>query len=314
MRLNHAKLALAAIFVVPLGACNSFLGQHLFAHRTDASRPVRSAQTTNVDYSPLIDPATQSGRALLANGMPGAAIEPFERALSTGEPVAPAINGLGIAYARLGRFDLAKRFFERAIAVDPGNDRYQDNLTLLLASPPYAADQHGNCAVQPIQPGQSHNQSSNLAERAGKATIAAAVTPGKLMRISRNEVYIVTAPTLHAPILASASVLGSRASAGRRVALNAHQLQYFVPVVRIDLPTPGSATAHLSGVKPQVSAAAPSTSRTIIFSATIGKQVAPNGAEIRHFVPVAQSVLPDARSVLQQPVGNRYKSLAVAGR
>src|SRR5579863_8268985 len=135
MRRNQAKLALAAMFALPLGACSSFFGQHLFAHRTDASRPVRSSQTIDVDYSPLIDPATQSGRALLANGMPGAAIESFERALSAGEPVAPAINGLWIAYARLGRFDLAKRFFERAIAADPANDRYQDNLTLLLASP-----------------------------------------------------------------------------------------------------------------------------------------------------------------------------------
>jgi len=313
MRRNHVKLALAAIFAVPLGACNSFVGQHLFAHRTDASRPMRSSQTTNVDYSPLLDPATQSGRALLANGMPGSAIESFERALSAGEAVDPAINGLGIAYARLGRLDLAKRFFERAIAVDPGNDRYQDNLTLLLASPQYAADQHGNCAVQPIQAIQSHDQASTLAGRASKAMTAAAAIPGKLVRISRGEVYIVTAPALRAPILASASVLGSRATAGRRVPPNAHELRQFVPVVRIDLATSESGAAHPAGAKPQAPAA-PSTRRTVIFSTTVGKQVAPNGAAIRKFGPVAQSSPADANSAIRQPVGARYKSLAVAGR
>jgi hypothetical protein len=301
------------MLAVPLGACSSFPGHHLFAHGTDEARSMRSLQTSSVDYSPVIDRDTQSGRALLANGQPGSAIESFERALSAGEPVAPAINGLGIAYARLGRLDLAKRFFERAIAVDPGNDRYQDNLTLLLASPQYALEQHANCSAQPMPAGQADAQSSTFAERDGRAATAAGATPGKLVRISRNEVFLATAPALRAPIMASATVLGSRANAGKRMALNAGDLQHFVSVVHIVLPTAEPGTAHFSGSKPQLSAGS-NLSRTVVFPATTGKRLALYGAEVRHFVPVVQFSLAGAGSAFQHAVGARFQSLALVGQ
>lgn len=280
MRRNSAKIVLAAMFTVPLGACNALHGLHLFSHNVHRAKSVQPAQAANADYAPpvyapSIAPETQSGRALLANGLPGSAIDSFVRALSSGEPVAPAVNGLGIAYARLGRLDLARRYFERAIAEDPGNDHYQDNLTLLLAVPQYAMDQQDNCATQRGRSCPPDNQSSTLAQAAAKPAIAAAAIPGRMQRISRNEVFIVTAPALPAPIMASVGVPGSRASAGRRMAVNAYELRRFVPIVRIALAPTGPATAHLAATAAPTSATpatVPSARRIIFFPAMTGNR------------------------------------------
>lgn len=74
------------------------------------------------------------GRAHLAAQRNGLAIEAFNRALVFGEPAAPAFNGLGVAYARLGRADLAYRFFTQASAADPANPLYARNLATLTQS------------------------------------------------------------------------------------------------------------------------------------------------------------------------------------
>lgn len=77
---------------------------------------------------------TDLGRAHLAAQRNGLAIEAFNRALVFGEPAAPALNGLGVAYARLGRADLAYRFFTQASAADPANPLYARNLATLTQS------------------------------------------------------------------------------------------------------------------------------------------------------------------------------------
>jgi len=75
---------------------------------------------------------TEIGRTQLAQGNFGLASETFQRALAAGEPRGTALNGLGVAYARIGRADLAARFFRMAMEAEPANERYAANLSALL--------------------------------------------------------------------------------------------------------------------------------------------------------------------------------------
>jgi Tfp pilus assembly protein PilF len=58
------------------------------------------------------------GKLHLAAGRYGLAIERFGQALASDRRSLDALNGLAIAYARLGRFDVAQAYFERALEID----------------------------------------------------------------------------------------------------------------------------------------------------------------------------------------------------
>lgn len=79
---------------------------------------------------------TATGRTQLDHNNYGLAIDAFQMALTQGETAGPALNGLGVAYAGIGRTDLAAEYFRRAMAVDPANDRYAGNLAMLLKTRP----------------------------------------------------------------------------------------------------------------------------------------------------------------------------------
>ncbi|MBU6164682.1 MAG: tetratricopeptide repeat protein [Alphaproteobacteria bacterium] len=63
--------------------------------------------------------ALDEGRALLAAANPVQAIAAFNAALAQDPANLAALNGLGIAYDRLGRADLARQMFERALSLAP---------------------------------------------------------------------------------------------------------------------------------------------------------------------------------------------------
>jgi len=63
--------------------------------------------------------ALEEGRTHLATGNAAQAISSFRLALSADQGSLAALNGLGIAYDRLGRSDLARRHFEMALSLDP---------------------------------------------------------------------------------------------------------------------------------------------------------------------------------------------------
>jgi len=85
--------------------------------------------------------------------------------------MAPAANGMGVAYAQVGRYDLAQRFFEQAMSIDPGNVHYAENMSRLTLAMRHDAD-----------------IASPAAKPAEQAIAAASGTPllGKLQRISRG--------------------------------------------------------------------------------------------------------------------------------
>jgi tetratricopeptide (TPR) repeat protein len=60
----------------------------------------------------------EDGKRHLAAGRYGLAVERFGQVLARDRRSLDALNGLAIGYARLGRFDVAQAYFERALAVD----------------------------------------------------------------------------------------------------------------------------------------------------------------------------------------------------
>lgn len=161
------------------------------------------------------------GRAYLDAELTTLAIGQFTLALQDPRTLAAASNGLGVAYARMGRYDLADRYFAAAVTAEPDSARYLRNLAALRGSLPALA--------------------RAAAPSPAPAAAAASARPGlRLVRLSRGEVHIGgSAPAGAAPArLASRerapviTVIGPRQPAAR-----------FPAVVRLDQ-LPGLAQAQ----------------------------------------------------------------------
>ncbi|MFM5948352.1 MAG: tetratricopeptide repeat protein [Novosphingobium sp.] len=74
------------------------------------------------------------GRSGIETRNYASAIAAFRNSAMEPEFAAASFNGLAIAYAGIGRNDLAERYFRQAIAADPGSDRYRSNLAKLEKS------------------------------------------------------------------------------------------------------------------------------------------------------------------------------------
>jgi len=178
MRRCWKTVVLAAMLAAPLGGCSLFPGVKLFArHDAKSMRPAMLA----AQHEPGA-PMTLAGRGELDAGRPGEAVEKFQKALANGEPIAAALNGMAVAYARMDRPDLAERFFREAVSVDPAEPRYQANLAALMESPAYLLARREPPAVA-----------------ASAQAVAEAPRAGQLQRVSRSEVRIVSAPARSAP-------------------------------------------------------------------------------------------------------------------
>lgn len=237
MRRIPVRAAVLALAAVQLGGCSSFLGLNFARHSTPEAAPAAEASA----------PAfTEAGRRHLTQGQTGLAVETFQKALGSGEAQAPALNGLGVAFARLGRFDLAHRYFSQAMAIDPADTRYADNMTRLMRSPALATRRDADIAAQ-----------AQLAARtAAEPAVAAKPAVGQIQRLSRGEVRIVTAPPRAQPIARAAQ---NASAAGFkpiiRVAFADKQADESQDFVRIQLPAPKDAGPP--------NAAAPSASKTV---------------------------------------------------
>ncbi|MGL5839171.1 MAG: tetratricopeptide repeat protein [Sphingorhabdus sp.] len=82
--------------------------------------------------SKLQDNPLARGKAHLALGQNALAISDFRAALRSTPDSATAYNGLGIAYDRIGRRDLAQLYFELAVANAPSDLKFSGNLARFL--------------------------------------------------------------------------------------------------------------------------------------------------------------------------------------
>lgn len=108
-------LALVAL-ATSLGGCKSFVQAFDFSRHSNG--PQYAVGQGDLD----------EGKALLRAGNVGNALAPLHRAALNPATQGEALNALGVAYAKLGRADLAERFFIAATRYDASNERYAANL------------------------------------------------------------------------------------------------------------------------------------------------------------------------------------------
>jgi hypothetical protein len=236
MKKFTATIAVIAVSSMALPGCTSLFGKRMM---TKAEAPMsRQAATYSTDL----------GRQHLDASRYGLAIETFQIALVTGEPAAPAFNGLGVAFARLGRYDLAERYFQRAAMIDPANQRYQQNLARLTASPTFAMRREGDMVASVVR-----DVATADAIKATAQVVSAAEAPGTMQRLGKGQVFIRSSVPQTAP---QRSV---------RVAVGPS----FRPLVRQELP-PIAGEVPMDEVK-----SAPSKSKMIEFQPLLRQELPP---------------------------------------
>jgi hypothetical protein len=117
-------ILLAALASSALGGCAG----------RDEKVGVRLLQPTDGAVPGSPDALVAAGRQSLERQHYGLAISQFRAALQGSETSAAAHNGLAIAYASLGRVDLARRHFELAMAHAPGDESYRRNFARLAGA------------------------------------------------------------------------------------------------------------------------------------------------------------------------------------
>lgn len=179
------RLAAMAMLPLALAGCSVMRSIGLAPQKREA--PVVFVQN---------DILTEIGRSQLDQGNPGLAIASFRKALETGEQRAPALNGLGVAYARVGRYDLAEINFRSAAEADPQNERYAANLAKLLqtsGTERLSALQRKQVDTTMTQGGSGAGAAAALA--AAEKPTERAVDSGRLVRLSPREFEIrIVAP------------------------------------------------------------------------------------------------------------------------
>ena len=183
------RLASVALVAGLLGGCQSFpLTSWMFRGPPQEQEADRQLAANTAG-------ALEEGRASLEAGHLAEAIALFRVAQTDLATRADATNGLGVAYARLGRPDLAERYFQAAITADPENTVYVANLlrlqqqTLLARRSTATGAQVASRVApeRPVQPANDDRLASNVD------------------RISRGEVRINTRSNLgNAPAMALA--------------------------------------------------------------------------------------------------------------
>jgi tetratricopeptide (TPR) repeat protein len=187
------------------------------AHRAhDLSiRPIEPAELMALGSTERL---LADGRRYLSDQKFGLAISAFRAAIQADSRSAAAENGLAVAYASLGRFDLAQRHFELATLYEPGNESYRRNYARLTDT-----GQPGFAAVTDQAAGtNSTNDSVSVAidTHDGPATVATSTTQPVQAPQSATQTLISTAPGIS--FLRTAGVSG-QAAAAPRTAVTADQ-------------------------------------------------------------------------------------------
>lgn len=176
MKTTSALLVLAASSL--LGGCQALFGSASFAERAP------SGASASIDMSDYFAARLEAGRVHLERGRLTQAVTAFRQASYDPAYAARAHNGMGVAYAQLGRQDLARRYFTMAASAEPQDERFLRNLARLDNAAVGAMERAELAAAAPPSPGM-------LREDGLSETL-----PGEnsgLVRVSPREVQISSA-------------------------------------------------------------------------------------------------------------------------
>lgn len=162
-----------------LGGCQQF-------HSLFAGSPAR-AETASVDMSGYFEARLEAGRNHLMRNRPAQAVTAFRQASYNAGTAASAYNGMAIAYAQIGRDDLARQYFMAAMQADPGDERYVRNLARLDGGLP-SDEQEGALA----QVDANANEPVPEAAVPSPSGVDPVAAPTPLRRVSDREVTIDT--------------------------------------------------------------------------------------------------------------------------
>jgi tetratricopeptide (TPR) repeat protein len=175
------SLLLLAVAAVPLGGCSLFGKADKFAAQKSPDKKLKVEDFAQARLT--------AGREALGKGHWAEAIMAFRDARRLPALAAQAHNGTGVAYAELGRADLAERYFLAAIAAAPEDRRFAANLAKLYArhaqpEPALAAAPEPIPALTPQRSALTSNNPSIRVER----------TSGRLVRTARGELQLQATP------------------------------------------------------------------------------------------------------------------------
>ena len=191
-----------------LGGCQSLFGGGS-QMRTDLSQ---------VDLGDYFAGRMEAGRQHLEASRPTLAVKAFRQASYDRRYAADAFNGMAVAYDRIGRPDLAREYFSRAMAAAPQDARFSRNLARLearFASMPQDRVAEADVAID-----------ASLADTAVELAPIAVSTPhvtfsgsggSSLQPTSGNSVRIARAPATPAVVRAPEPV---RVATSRRAVVN----------------------------------------------------------------------------------------------
>ena len=174
--------------------------------------------------------AYDQGKRHLQLGQAGLAIQAFEDALKNNPNSVPVLNGLAVAYDRLGRGDVSQRYLDRALTLDPNSVVTLNNLAYLNLV-------QGNTAVAQAYAERAKIAAALPMDMMLPETIANAVDRNAIIanQIATNEKQ--ERAVAKAPALPPESDI-------KRVGLNEWQLRIRPPnpadAVRINLPIPNT--------------------------------------------------------------------------
>jgi len=199
------RVSAVAAAALMLGGCQSFpLTSWMFKGERSETRQL-AGNTAG---------ALEEGRAFLREGNIASAVASFRIASLDRANRADACNGLAVAYAMLGREDLAERYFREAIATEPENTKYVANL-LRLQRQVMLARQSKEKTQSSEALAAAHRPSMHLAGLERQSS-AQALTRGPVERVSRGEVRVRVRPALGSAPITTVAFAERKSAGGKR--------------------------------------------------------------------------------------------------
>lgn len=223
----NGKSVLVATGVVAaalvLSGCQSVFGSSTAAR----------GEAQNIDMSDYFESRLAVGRHYLEKGLTTQAVVAFRQASYDPRFAGEAYNGMAVAYDRLGRTDLAHRYFTMAVAAAPGDNRFSRNLARLEGQMPVMPDAmpqeraeaaQGELPALPVDESrlaQIPLEKPRLKKRGpvtigmppSNSVVVATKPSTDAVRVSRAEVRLTqsASPSSHQPVVRAAAHAAQRA-------------------------------------------------------------------------------------------------------